>query len=75
MRCELERFSSGWVGIYLRLRPEERDALIEALRALPGNNHFHLRATFPETSSEPGIADIEFSFQGDDEPDNLRLDS
>jgi hypothetical protein len=75
MRGEIERFSSGWVGLQLRFRANERDELIEALRSLPANQHFHLRAIFSDKSDKPGIADIEISFQGEDEPDNLRLDA
>ncbi len=75
MHADVEKFSSGWFGIQLRFRPEERDALIEALRALPGSGHFHLRAIFSEVSNAPGIADVEVSIQGDDEVDNLRLDA
>ena len=75
MRAEIERYSSGWVGIHLRMKAEERDALIEALRGLPAIEHFHIRATFLDDAAEPGIADIEISFQGDREADNLQLDA
>ena len=73
MRGEVERFSSGWVGLALRMRAEERDALIDALRRLPESGHFHLRAKW-ETSNEPGIADVEISLQGENEFDNLVLE-
>ena len=51
MRGEVERFSSGWIGLGVRMRLEERDALIEALKNLPNSGHFHLRAIF-ESSNE-----------------------
>ena len=74
MRGEIERFSSGWSQINLRLRKHEIEAIIAALRRLSVDSHFHLRATFDDSSSTNGIADIEVSMQGDEEVDNLTLE-
>lgn len=75
MRCELERFDSGWHGMYLRLRPQEVTALIDALKRLQELEHFHLRAIFDDDVSKPGVADVEIALQGEHESDNLRLDA
>jgi len=76
MRGELERFQSGWDGIFLRLRPVEVEELISTLKRVPEMGHFHLRAIFPdEDLGRPGIADVEISLQGESEVDNSRLDA
>jgi hypothetical protein len=74
MRCGLtERFESGWIGMYLALRPGEIDTLISWLGSLKqgADRHFHLTAT--DWSGDPGIADIEIGLQGEDEIDNMAV--
>ena len=41
MRADIERFSTGWSQVNLRLRAEEIEPLIGALRRLH-KSHFHL---------------------------------
>jgi hypothetical protein len=73
MRCGLERFESGWVGVFLALRPGEIDALISWLESLKhgANRHFHLAAT--DWSGSEGVADLEIGLQGEDEIDNMAI--
>jgi len=71
MRCDLDRFDSGWVGLYLKLRPDEIEPFVAALRALTSDAHFHLMHEFAERE-RPSVIDIEISLQGPDETDNLR---
>lgn len=71
MRGEIETFSSGWSQVALRLKLSDVELFIGALRDLKVDSHFHLRGLFPDGAVPPGIADIEISLQGEEEPDNL----
>jgi hypothetical protein len=73
MRCMFERFESGWVGVSLSLRPDEIDSLILQLESLKKGtkSHFHFRAT--SFSEKEGLADVEFSRQGESEVDNMAI--
>ncbi|MGH9218968.1 MAG: hypothetical protein ACRD1W_06680 [Vicinamibacterales bacterium] len=73
MRGEIERFSSGWSQVNLRIKPDEVDALVKKLQRLTTTSHFHLRGTYDEAAGA-GVADIEISLQGPDESDNLVLE-
>jgi hypothetical protein len=73
MRCVLERFETGWVGVFLALRPGEIDALISRLEYLKhgADRHFHLTRT--DWSGSEGVAEMEIGLQGDDEVDNMGI--
>lgn len=72
MIARIEDFNTGWCGITFALDLEEIDRLILSLQMLKNKEigHFH----FLEDSSEKsGIADVEISIKGEDEPDNMRI--
>jgi hypothetical protein len=69
MRCEIEKLNGGWFQLYLRFRPNEIDALANALRRLRQDTHVHLANSHQD---KDGVADIEISLQGSDEPDNMK---
>lgn len=71
MRYAVDRFKSGWLGLSLALRPGEVDSLISLLESLKDGScgHFHMAAK--DYSGSKGIADIEFSLQGEEETDNM----
>jgi hypothetical protein len=68
MRCEIEDFHTGWFQVSLRLRPDEIDGLIEALRRLGPDAHFHIMS---DHDGDGGVADIEISLQGEHEASNM----
>lgn len=70
MRGEIETLSNGWSQIWLRVRKGEIEQLIQALRELHDDSHFHLRGIFSD-DDVPGVVDVEISLQGEDEVDNL----
>lgn len=74
MWSKIERFESGWVGISFCLGREEIDKLIDSLRTLKCGKigHFHFRND--EFRGEIGIADIEISLKGSNQPDNLTIE-
>jgi hypothetical protein len=74
MISEIEKFNSGWCGIFLRFDSEEIDHLIRMLQLLQVGKlgHFHIENS-NDFSGEKGIADIEISLKGKDELDNMRV--
>jgi len=74
MRAEARRFESGWLQVAIRVRPSDVQQLISRLQELSADSHFHLRATFEDDNASPGVADVEISLQGPDEPNNMRLE-
>ncbi len=75
MISEIEDFKTGWYGIGLRFGLEEIDCLIESLEKLKDGemDHFHFRED--HTTEKTGIADIEISLKGEDEVDNMSIDT
>ncbi|MDY7038481.1 MAG: hypothetical protein SV375_20285 [Thermodesulfobacteriota bacterium] len=70
MNVELEDFKTGWYGIYIGIKHEEIDVLIERLRSLKRDKdqHFHISSDY---GGSGGVGDIEFSIQGDNEESNM----
>ncbi len=73
MNMKFERFESGWLDLSIALCADEIDELVSLLEGLKKGevDHFHLRAT--DFSAKEGVADIEFTTQGEDEPDNMGI--
>lgn len=69
MRAEIEDFGTGWYQVNLRLKPDEIDGLVDALRRLQEDSHFHLIGDHKQEGG--GVADIEISFQGSHEVSNM----
>ena len=74
MNTKLEKFDSGWVGLSLALRAEEIDLLLRRLNELKSGDikHFHFRNE--DFESQEGVADIEITTIGEDEPSNMIID-
>jgi hypothetical protein len=73
MNMKFERFESGWLDLSIALRADEIDELVSLLGCLRRREvgHFHFRAI--DFSAKEGVADIEFTTQGEDEPDNMGI--
>lgn len=66
MYVELENLKTRWYQVFVGIRKDEIDILIERLTFLKQNEeqHFHIASDF---KGNGGIADIEFYIQGEDE--------
>ena len=71
MRATCNEFESGWIGITLELRPEEVDVMIDRLQSLKGGSIGHFHIVQEKWSGKTGIADIEVSINGGDQPDDM----
>jgi hypothetical protein len=71
MRVEIESLDTGWHQIYIGLKIEEVDLLIQRLSLLKKDKgqHFHIMSNY---DGEPSVGDIEFYLQ-ENEEDNMIL--
>ncbi|MCU7929125.1 MAG: hypothetical protein KZQ97_22225 [Candidatus Thiodiazotropha sp. (ex Dulcina madagascariensis)] len=74
MNAEFEDFGTGWIQVFLSMKENDIDSLIEMLKLLKANpdSHFHLASDY---EGESGVGDIEISFQGEDQKDNMQFTS
>ena len=74
MKVEIDKFESGWVGLFIMVKPSEIDLLVSRLIELKSDalDHFHFRTC--EYGREPGVADIEISLLGEDQSENMIIE-
>ncbi len=72
MNVEFEDFGTGWIQVFLALKEDDIDSLIEMLKMLKDSpeSHFHLASDY---EGESGVGDIEISIQGKDQKNNMQF--
>lgn len=70
MKIELEDLKNGWHEIFIGLKRNDIDKIIDMLTLLKKDNeqHFHISNKYEE---ESGVCDIEIYFQDEDEDSNM----
>lgn len=73
MHVTIEDFKTGWCDIFIGLKDDQIDQMINALKNLKtSKSHFHFRGVY---TGESGVADIEFSWIDNSVTDNMELES